>query len=63
PVANLHEVPDEVPDELAVFVEPLAAAYEILEQVAIPPKRAWPCSATASSARWSRWCWSRPAPR
>jgi threonine dehydrogenase-like Zn-dependent dehydrogenase len=33
PVANLHPVPDAVPDEAAVFVEPLAAAFEILEQV------------------------------
>ena len=33
PVANLHEVPNEVPDEEAVFVEPLAAAAEILEQM------------------------------
>ena len=33
PVANLHAVPDGVPDDLAVFTEPLAAAFEILEQV------------------------------
>jgi threonine dehydrogenase-like Zn-dependent dehydrogenase len=33
PVANLHAVPDAVPDEAAVFVEPLAAAFEILEQI------------------------------
>lgn len=33
PVANLHEVPEGVSDDAAVFVEPLAAAYEILEQV------------------------------
>ncbi|HLH24926.1 MAG TPA: alcohol dehydrogenase catalytic domain-containing protein [Chloroflexota bacterium] len=37
PLANLHPVPDAVPDEAAVFVEPLAAALEILEQVAIRP--------------------------
>jgi threonine dehydrogenase-like Zn-dependent dehydrogenase len=37
PLANLHAVPDAVPDEAAVFVEPLAAALEILEQVAIRP--------------------------
>jgi alcohol dehydrogenase len=35
PVGNLHEVPGEVPDEEAVFVEPLAAAAEILEQMAL----------------------------
>ena len=33
PLANLHMVPDDVSDEQAVFVEPLAAACEILEQV------------------------------
>ncbi len=35
PIRNLHPVPDPVPDEAAVFVEPLAAALEILEQVRI----------------------------
>src|SRR6187455_2340252 len=29
PVENLHEVPPEVPDEEAVFTEPLAAALQI----------------------------------
>ena len=37
PEANLHLVPDGVPDEEAVFVEPLAAACEILDQVAVVP--------------------------
>jgi alcohol dehydrogenase len=37
PLQNLHEVPDGLPDEAAVFVEPLAAAYEILQQVAVDP--------------------------
>lgn len=32
---NLHIVPDELPTEIAVFTEPLAAAFEILEQVKI----------------------------
>jgi len=35
PLENLHVVPDSVSDEEAVFVEPLAAACEILEQVRI----------------------------
>lgn len=35
PVPNLHVVPDHVPDEAAVFAEPLAAAARILEQVAV----------------------------
>ncbi len=39
PVANLHPVPNAIPDELAVFAEPLAAAFEILEQVHIEPGR------------------------
>jgi threonine dehydrogenase-like Zn-dependent dehydrogenase len=33
PVANLHEVPADLPDDLAVFAEPVAAAMEIHEQV------------------------------
>ncbi len=37
PQANLYAVPENVPDELAVFTEPLAAACEILEQVHIAP--------------------------
>jgi len=37
PLANLHRVPDSVPDEAAVFTEPLAAALEILEQVHVLP--------------------------
>jgi len=34
PVRNLHKVPPSVPDEAAVFVEPLAAAFRIREQIA-----------------------------
>ena len=37
PDRNLHVLPDDVPNHRAVFVEPLAAACEILDQVAIPP--------------------------
>ena len=37
PVSNLLEIPDSVSDEEAVFIEPLAAAYEIIEQVHIKP--------------------------
>ena len=33
PVPNLHVVSESVSDEEAVFTEPLAAAFEILEQV------------------------------
>jgi alcohol dehydrogenase len=35
PVANLHEVPADIADDRAVFTEPLSAAYEILDQVAL----------------------------
>ncbi len=37
PVENLHRVPDPVPDEAAVFTEPLAAALEIQQQTQIKP--------------------------
>ncbi len=37
PVDNLHVVPAEMPPEIAVFTEPLAAALEIQEQVKIGP--------------------------
>jgi threonine dehydrogenase-like Zn-dependent dehydrogenase len=37
PVANLHVVPVNVSDEEAVFTEPLAAAFEILEQLQVNP--------------------------
>ena len=35
PVRNLIEVPDSVSDEAAVFVEPLAAAFNILEHIEV----------------------------
>jgi threonine dehydrogenase-like Zn-dependent dehydrogenase len=37
PIANLHCVPDSVPDEMAVFTEPLAAALEIQDQINLKP--------------------------
>ena len=37
PIANLHRVPDSVPDEMAVFTEPLAAALEIQDQIQLKP--------------------------
>ena len=39
PVNVLFEVPENVPDEQAVFVEPLAAACEITEQLHIEPMK------------------------
>jgi len=37
PSWNLHEVPDAIDDHQAVFIEPLAAAFRITEQVALNP--------------------------
>src|SRR5215510_5854301 len=37
PARNLHRVPDGVPDEHAVFVEPLAAACGVLERCPVEP--------------------------
>jgi threonine dehydrogenase-like Zn-dependent dehydrogenase len=37
PRENLHEVPDGIPTEEAVFVEPLAAALEIQQQIRVTP--------------------------
>lgn len=35
PMANLFEVPESIPDHRAVFIEPLSAACEILDQVRV----------------------------
>ncbi len=37
PIRNLHEIPESILNSSAVFVEPLAAALEILEQIKIEP--------------------------
>ena len=37
PVANLHAVPEGVPDDVAVFAEPTAAALQIQQQVRVGP--------------------------
>jgi threonine dehydrogenase-like Zn-dependent dehydrogenase len=37
PVRNLHQVPEGLPDEAAVFTEPLAAACEVLYQLHVRP--------------------------
>ena len=37
PEKNLHVIPDSISDEQAVFVEPIAAAFEIKEQVSLNP--------------------------
>lgn len=38
PARNCHILPDSIDDDAAVFVEPLAAAYQILRQVRIEPR-------------------------
>jgi len=38
PENNLHVLPDSIGDEQAVFIEPLAAAFEIKEQVKLDPQ-------------------------
>jgi threonine dehydrogenase-like Zn-dependent dehydrogenase len=35
PQANLHLVPDSIPDDVAVFTEPVAAAYQVPAQITI----------------------------
>ena len=37
PFENLHPLPDSISDDQAVFIEPLAAACEILDQIGIRP--------------------------
>jgi len=39
PEKNLHVIPDSITDEQAVFIEPLAAAFEIKEQISL--ERHW----------------------
>lgn len=38
PDSNLHVVPPKIPNTAAVFTEPLAAAYRVIEQVTITPE-------------------------
>jgi threonine dehydrogenase-like Zn-dependent dehydrogenase len=37
PDGNLHVLPDSITDEQAVFIEPIAAAFEIKEQISLKP--------------------------
>ncbi len=39
PTSNIHAIPDSISDSNALFIEPLAAALEILEQIQITPKQ------------------------
>lgn len=38
PIVNLHRVPEALSDRAACFVEPIAACFEILEQVRVQPE-------------------------
>src|SRR5262245_50943287 len=38
PMVNVHEVPDTIEDRAAVFIEPLAAAFRITEQIELGPR-------------------------
>ena len=60
PQRNLHRVPDSIPDDIAVFTEPVAAAFQIPAQ--LDDRRAPTASsssATAGSAICARRCWRR----
>ena len=48
PLENLHPVPANVSDEKAVFIEPLAAACQILDQV---PVRSFPAAAVLGDGK------------
>jgi threonine dehydrogenase-like Zn-dependent dehydrogenase len=37
PIANLHPIPGAIEDDAAVFIEPLAAAFRIVEQIPLGP--------------------------
>ncbi len=39
PASNLHVLPDTVDDDAAVFVEPLAAAFQILKQITLDGRK------------------------
>jgi len=39
PAANLHVLPKNVDDDQAVFVEPLAAAFQVLKQISFDPRK------------------------
>lgn len=40
PAVNLHALPDRIDDDQAVFIEPLAAAFQVLKQVKVD-SRSW----------------------
>jgi threonine dehydrogenase-like Zn-dependent dehydrogenase len=38
PLSNLHKIPDDLPLDLAVFAEPLAAVFDVLNKVEVTPE-------------------------
>ena len=63
PDENLIALPDSISDELAVFVEPVAAIYEIFEQTGLRRDHEPRCSATDGSAPSQRSCFAPKAMR
>ena len=57
PEENLHRVPKEIDTDAATFVEPLAAACAIQQQVTIRPTMGCFYSVTASCGNLSRRPW------
>jgi alcohol dehydrogenase len=39
PAANLHPIPDSIDDDHAIFVEPLAAAFQVLKQIKLDGRK------------------------
>jgi len=39
PMVNLHVLPDQIDDEAAVFIEPLAAAFQVLKQIKLDGRK------------------------
>src|SRR4030042_1793017 len=61
PERNLHPVPPEVPDEVAVFTEPLAAALRVLDVVQpIPPQTRVLVVGDGSLGLQASWVLARP---
>ena len=61
PLRNLHVLPDSIADEVACFVEPVAAAFEVLEQVTPMPRDRVAVLGDGKLACSSRRCCERPA--
>ncbi len=63
PRANLHLVPASVDDDHAVFVEPLAAAFQVLKQIKLDGKNGSRCWGTGVWDCWWPRCSATPVRR